>query len=86
MMRESVLMKNKDKIKHFLLALVLTLLIFWLVKNTAIAVLAVLILGLIKESIDQIRKKNTIREMLLDTLANVLGISLGLLIIKIIAS
>lgn len=77
-------MKHKDKIKHFFLALVLTLLIFWLVKNLVIATLAVLLFGLIKELVDQVRGKNTIRETLLDSLANVLGISLGLLIIKVI--
>lgn len=71
-------MKHKDKIKHFFLALVLTWLIFWLVKDMAIAVLAVLILGLVKELVDQIRKKNTVGEMLWDSLANVLGIGVGL--------
>lgn len=73
-------MKHKDKIKHFLLALVLTLLIFWLVKNIAIAALAVLIFGLVKELIDQVRGKNTAKESALDLLANILGIGLGVLI------
>lgn len=77
-------MKNKDKIKHFLFALVLTWLIFWLIKNIAIAVLAVLLFGLIKELVDHIRGKNTVREMLLDSLANILGIGFGVLIIKTI--
>lgn len=75
-------MKHKDKIKHFFLALVLTWLIFWLVKNIAIAALAVLLLGLLKELVDQIKGKNTVKESALDLLANVLGIGLGLLIIK----
>lgn len=73
---------NKDKIKHFLIVLVLTLLVFWLIKNEIITILAVLLLGLIKELIDQIRGKNTAKELVLDLLANVLGMGAGFLIIE----
>lgn len=79
-MRMQPVMKNKDKIKHFSAALALTLIFFWLTKNAAIAALAALLFGLIKELIDQIRGKNTIKETLFDTLANILGIGTGVVI------
>ncbi len=77
-------MKYQDKIKHFLLAFVLAALIYWLTKNTLLAIIAVLLLSLGKEMSDQARGKNTFKESLFDILADALGITLGILFIQFI--
>lgn len=72
-------MKHKDKLKHFLLAFIFAVLIYWLTQNKILTIFAVLFLGLIKELADQQRGKNTIKESITDILADVIGITLGIL-------
>ena len=77
-------MKYKDKIKHFFIFFLLLLAIYWLSQNLALAILAALIFGLTKELYDQAKGKNTVKESIADFSVNILGIILGILIIKIL--
>ena len=73
-----------DKLKHFIITVLLFILVFLILQNYLISVVVTLLIGILKEAIDQLRNKNTIRESFQDILFNILGIIVAFLVIIII--
>lgn len=71
-------MTFKDKIKHCIASFIIFTVLAIITKNIVLAFIATYILGIIKEMYDQILKKNTPLQSLLDIISDVLGIILGI--------
>ncbi len=78
-------MYHQDKIKHFLVSFLLTVIIGWLSQNILLGILVAILFGLAKELYDQAEKKNTISESIRDLGANILGIISGVLVIYLVS-
>lgn len=75
-------MKYKDKLKHFTVSFLLFIVLYLIISNLILAFAICLLLGFIKELYDQFKRKNTFKESVIDFSANIIGIVLGILLIK----
>lgn len=75
-------MKYKDKLKHFTVSFLLFIVLYLIISNLILAFAICLLLGFIKELYDQFKRKNTFKEFVIDFSANIIGIVLGILLIK----
>ncbi|MEI6627459.1 MAG: hypothetical protein WCL61_02595 [bacterium] len=77
------LTNNYDKVAHFLISSMMSSTVYAISGSYLAAVLFSLAVGLTKEISDQFMRTNDLKESSLDMLFNVLGIVVGLLVIKI---
>jgi len=77
-------MKHQDKIQHFCVSLVIAGLIYYFFSNILVAVYGALALGLLKEFYDHYCGRNKIKESLADILFDVLGIVVGIFLVRLL--
>jgi len=76
-------MKHKDKYQHFIISFVLAALVYGIWRNEWWAIIVPLAIGGIKKVIDRRRGTNTHRESWADMLVDVIGIVVGIYIVKL---